>query len=86
MENNNYQGLIIGSLVAVIFATIFFFLELSLENTQNYGLYTIMLSIFSSINIVKAINSKSKKDIILAIVFVVLCILTAVLHIMNLVK
>lgn len=74
----------IGSLTAIILATIFFVTQVLIGEGFDFGLYAIIVSISAAGFIFKAIRMKHKRDIILATVYTLATLILSVAHIIKL--
>ena len=80
------KGGSIGTIVAMILATVFFVTQIVLGEGQNYGLYAIIGSILATGFIVKAVYLKRKHEIAVAAIYTLLTIACTVAHIMQLIQ
>lgn len=74
----------IGSLTAVVLATVFFVTQVLTDEGFDFGLYAIIVSISAAGFIFKAIRMKYKRDIILATVYTLATLFLSVAHIVKL--
>lgn len=74
-----------GALVAMILATIFYVIQIFVGGGTNYGLYAVVFSVPAAGYFVKAIKIKKKKDIILAIIYIIVTLFFSMIHINNLI-
>lgn len=74
----------ISGLTALALTTVFFVIQSVVGRGFNFGLYAVAVS-FGGVNfLVKAIYLKQKKDVVLAIVYLVVTLILSVIHIANL--
>lgn len=74
-----------GALVAMILATIFYVVQIFLGGGTNYGLYAVVFSVPTTGYLVKAMRMKKKKDIILAIIYILATLFFSIIHINHLI-
>lgn len=74
-----------GAVTAAILATIFFVVQILVGGGMNYGLYAIVFSVSATGFTVKAIKLKRKHEIVVAIMYIILTLLSSTAHIYNLI-
>ncbi|MBP1989536.1 DUF6442 family protein [Paenibacillus eucommiae] len=75
----------VGSITAIILATIFFVTQSLLGDGFDFGLYAIIFSISAAGFIVKAIRMKRRRDIVLSIIYTLVTLILSVAHIFKLI-
>lgn len=71
----------LAAVVAAIFATIFFVIQIFVGGGTNFGLYAIVFSILATGHTTKAIYLKKKSEIWLAIIYVSATLFFSIVHI-----
>ena len=80
------DGGYIGSISAMILASIFFTIQILVGKGMNYGLYAIVFSIPTAGTIVKAIRTKRTRVILLAVGYSLLLLGISTAHIYGLIS
>jgi hypothetical protein len=75
----------IGSISAIILATIFFVTQILLGGGLNFGLYAIIFVVSAAGFIVKAIRMKRRRDIVISIIYTLVTLGLSVVHILKLI-
>ncbi|KOY17900.1 hypothetical protein AMS66_02830 [Paenibacillus xylanivorans] len=75
----------VGSITAIIIATIFFVTQSLIGDGMDFGLYAIIFSISAAGFIVKAIRMKLRRDIMLSIIYTLATLILSVVHIYKLI-
>ena len=75
----------IAAVVAAILATMFYVIQILIGLGENYGLYAIVFSIPAIGYLVTAIQTRSRRDAIVGIIFIIAAVIFSVLHINHLV-
>jgi ABC-type multidrug transport system permease subunit len=75
----------ISAVVAAILATIFYVIQILVGLGENYGLYAVVASVPATGYLIKAIQMKQRKDIIAAIIFIIVALSFSVFHINQLI-
>ena len=75
----------IATIVAAIIGTIFYVIQILVGSGENYGLYAVVLSIPATGYMVKAIDMKKKRDLIISILYIIAVLFFSIIHINNLI-
>lgn len=75
----------VGSITAIILATIFFVTQSLIGDGLDFGLYAIIFSVSAAGFIVKAIRMKRRRDIVLSIIYTLVTLILSVVHIYKLI-
>lgn len=78
-------GFLVGSLVALIVTMIIFFVEWSIKGVKNYGLYSIIASVFAAKSVVQAVKLREKTYVIAAIIYTLITIATFIAYVLYLI-
>lgn len=74
------EGRSAGAAAAAVVAFLLFIVQICLDKGQNYGLYAVLVTMFS----VKAVKLKRKHEIVLAAFYTLFALLLAAAHIWQL--
>lgn len=75
----------VGSLTAILLATIFFVVQSLIGDGFDFGLYAVVISISAAGFIVKAISMKRRYDIWLAIIYTLATLILSFIHVYRLI-
>ncbi|WP_425436552.1 DUF6442 family protein [Paenibacillus herberti] len=76
----------IGSITAILLATIFFVTQSLVGDGLDFGLYAIIFSVSAAGFIFKAIRMKRRRDIVLSILYTLATLTFSVIHIVKLIE
>jgi len=75
----------VGSITAILLATVFFVTQILLGGGFDFGLYAIIFSVPAAGFIVKAIRLKRKRDIVLSVIYTLATLILSVAHFSKLI-
>lgn len=75
----------IAAIVAAVIGTIFYVIQILVGGGSNYGLYAIVFSIPATGYMVKAIQMKTKRDLVISILYILVVLFFSFIHINNLI-
>jgi len=94
MENKNQdffekevvkEGGNIGAIVAIVFATIFFVIQIVVGEGINYGLFAVIFSISATGYVIKAFRLRRKHEIIIALIYIITVLFFSTAYIYQLI-
>lgn len=74
-----------AAIIAAVLATIFYVIQILVGLGENYGLYAIVASVPATGYLIKAIQMRQRKDIVAAIIFIIVAVFFSVIHINHLI-
>lgn len=78
------EGRSAGAAAAAVVAFLLFIVQICLDKGQNYGLYAVLVTMFSAQFIVKAVKLKRRHEIVLAVFYTLFALVLAAAHIWQL--
>ena len=75
----------IAAIVAAVIGTIFYVIQILVGGGSNYGLYAIVFSIPATGYMVKTIQMKTKRDLVISILYILVVLFFSFIHVNNLI-